>query len=134
MDYSPHAVLLSLRLFSLTCWIKLSFVRAFIIIKSLSLSYYYFPYCSSTFTKTPAFLTLPCFPIPVFSGIFMKPLGMKKNLWGQQKHKSKGGKGQGEATDRDMLDPTGRLVSPSFSVQLGPPMLRVRIISETHWE
>lgn len=89
-DYSPCAVLLSLRLFSLTCWIKLSFVSAFTIIKSLPLSYY-LPYCLSALTKTPAFLTLSCLPISVSSGIFMKPLGVKKILWGQQKHKGKGG-------------------------------------------
>lgn len=35
LDYSPRSVLLSLRLFSLSCWIKLSFVSTFIIIKSL---------------------------------------------------------------------------------------------------
>lgn len=90
LDYSPRSVLLSLRLFSLSCWIKLSFVRTFIIIKSLPLSYY-FPYCPSTFTKTPALLTLSCLPISDSSGIFMKPLGVKKILWGQQKHRGKGG-------------------------------------------
>jgi len=65
----------------------------------------------------------------------MKPQGMEK----QRRSDSKGTR-VGEAEDQgagahgDMLDPTARPVCPSFTIQFGLPMLRVRSMRETHWE
>lgn len=54
--------------------------------------YNYFPYCPSISTKTPAFLTLPCPPIPSMSSHGYEATGHgKTTLQWQQGHRSRGG-------------------------------------------
>lgn len=96
--------------------------------------YNYFPYCPSISTKTSAFLTLPSPPIPAFSTTNMKPQGMEKHCSDNKGRRVGVAGDQGAGAHRDMLDLMGRPVSPSFTVQLGLPMLRMRSIWETGWE
>lgn len=94
--------------------------------------YTYFPWRPSISTKTSAFLTLPC---PAFSTMDMKPQDTEKQYCSDSKGAGvEEADNQGADAPRDMLDSMGRPVSPSFSVQFGLPMLRVRSIWETGWE
>lgn len=131
-DYSPCAVLLSLRLFSLTCWIKL-FCKC-LHNHQVSAPVLLFSLLSFCLHKDPCFSNSHILPFLSFLEYLWSHWVWKKYCGDSKSTKVREVKDQGVAAGRDMLDPTGWLLSPSFSVQLGLPMLRVRTISETHWE
>lgn len=120
---------------SLACLIKLSFVRAFIIINSLSLPYntdltIIFPTALLPSQRPPAFLTPPCLSIPLFWHGY-EGTGCRKTLWRQQGHKSRGGQ---RPSSSSWLNPIGQRVRTLFSIQHGLPMVGVRSICETDWK
>lgn len=119
---------------------KAEFLTAFKI-KSLPLSYntdltIIFPtslhlhkHSLSISTKTLDFHTLPCSPILAFSTVDTKPSSMEKQHCSDNKGTSVGeAEDQGAGAHRVMLDPTGRPVNPSCTVQLDQPMPKVRSI------
>lgn len=139
LHYSPCVALWSLCPLSLTCWIKLEFLKASIIIKSLPLSYnidlrIIFPTVLPPPQRPQLFLTLPCPPLCLFCHGYEATGHWKFMLQWHLRAKVEVTEDQGTGAHKDMLDSTGRPLSPSFSVHHGLPVLRVRSIWQTGWE